>query len=184
MAVASGFCSAVALFISCATAPEKGFLPLVIEPPVAYSEPRGFTGADASTSKVYIRNESKKGEWPMARNAGASFAYEPEEGVISWYGYDHIGRKTADGGYFNPEEMVAAHKELPFGTVVRVTRLDNGDSVVVTIKDRGPYIDGRIIDLSRKAAKELGLLNKGIAKGRVEVLRYPLVEKRGPRGNG
>ena len=104
-----------------------------------------------------------------------------EEGVVSWYGYDHIGRRTASMAWFNPERLTAAHKSLPLGSVVRVTRLDNGLSVRVTINDRGPYIEGRIIDLSRRAAKELDLIEKGIAPCRVEVLRPPLRGKGGAR---
>ena len=93
-----------------------------------------------------------------------------EEGIVSWYGEPQL---TATGARFNPEAMTAAHKTLPFGTVVRVTRLDNRKSVVVTINDRGPYIRGRIIDVARRPARKLDLIYKGIAPCRVEVIRLP-----------
>ena len=77
---------------------------------------------------------------------------------------------TATGEHFNKRAMTAAHKTLPFGTRVKVTRVDTGDSVVVRINDRGPYIAGRIIDLSEKAAENLGMTDVGISPVRLEVL--------------
>lgn len=77
---------------------------------------------------------------------------------------------VASGGRFNPDALTAAHKTLPFWTRVRVTNLNNGRSVIVTINDRGPYIRGRIIDLSRRAATVVGMRSSGIAPVRVVVL--------------
>jgi rare lipoprotein A len=91
-------------------------------------------------------------------------------GMASWYGYDWAGRKTANGERFNPEAMTAAHRTLPMGTRVRVTNTHNGRSVVVRINDRGPYIGGRVIDLSVGAAKILGMVSSGVAAVRIEVL--------------
>jgi rare lipoprotein A len=91
-------------------------------------------------------------------------------GMASWYGYDWAGRKTANGERFNPEAMTAAHRSLPMGTRVRVTNTHNGRSVVVRINDRGPYIGGRVIDLSVGAAKILGMVSSGVAAVRIEVL--------------
>lgn len=93
-----------------------------------------------------------------------------QEGIASWY---DEGELTAMGTRFDPEQMTAAHKTLPFGTIVRVTRLDTWHSVIVQINDRGPFIEGRIIDLARRPAREMDLLHKGIAPCRVEVIRYP-----------
>lgn len=90
-----------------------------------------------------------------------------QEGEASWYGPGFHGRKTASGERFNTNEMTAAHKTLPFGTVLKVTNLSNGNSVIVTINDRGPYVRGRIIDLS-KAAKD-ALAMGGTAQVRLEV---------------
>ncbi len=92
-------------------------------------------------------------------------------GYASWYGKDFHGRRMADGGTYDMYGMMAAHKKLPLGTRVKVTNLSNRKSVVVTIRDRGPYVDGRIIDLSNRAAKMLGMREKGVTKVRVLVLR-------------
>ncbi len=91
-------------------------------------------------------------------------------GIASWYGKKFHGRKTANGEIYNMDELTAAHKELPFNTRVRVVNLNNNKCVVVRINDRGPFVKGRIIDLSRKAAAELGMLLSGIAKVRVDIL--------------
>lgn len=91
-------------------------------------------------------------------------------GIASWYGYDWAGNKTANGERYNPEGMTAAHRTLPLGTRVRVTNTDNGRSVVLRINDRGPYIAGRIIDVSIGAARVLDMVKRGLAPVRVEVL--------------
>jgi len=91
-------------------------------------------------------------------------------GIASFYGAYFAGKKTASGERFNPSRMTAAHKTLPFGTRVRVTNMRNGRSVVVRINDRGPFIRGRVIDLSRGAAGVIGMIGRGIAPVRVEVL--------------
>jgi rare lipoprotein A len=91
-------------------------------------------------------------------------------GIASYYGYDWAGNKTASGQRFNPEAMTAAHRSLPFGTRVRVTNTRNGRSVVVRINDRGPYIRGRVIDLSSGAARIIGMMGSGIAPVKIEVL--------------
>ncbi|MCY4262255.1 MAG: septal ring lytic transglycosylase RlpA family protein [Candidatus Dadabacteria bacterium] len=94
-------------------------------------------------------------------------------GKASWYGDKEHGNKSASGEVFNRYAYTAAHKELPFGTVVRVTSLENGRQVKVKINDRGPYISGRVIDLSYAAAKSIGLLRSGVAEVRIEVLSTP-----------
>jgi hypothetical protein len=96
-----------------------------------------------------------------------------ESGVASWYGVPYHGRRAADGSIYDMEKMTAAHRTLEFGTKVRVERLDNHRRVEVIITDRGPFIDGRIIDLSRAAARELELLGPGITKVRITVLSVP-----------
>jgi rare lipoprotein A len=93
-------------------------------------------------------------------------------GVASWYGKDFHGKRTASGEKFNMNKMTAAHKKLPLGTVVKVTRIDTGKTVKVTINDRGPYVKGRVIDLSRKAAKKLGMLKIGHARVKVRVVGF------------
>jgi len=92
------------------------------------------------------------------------------EGKASFYGGKFHGRKTASGAIFNQHAMTAAHPTLPFGTRVRVTHVRNGRSVVVTINDRGPFVKTRIIDVSRAAAEQLGMVQQGVAHVRVERL--------------
>ena len=91
-------------------------------------------------------------------------------GGASWYGPYFHGRRAADGSRYNMHEMTAAHKSLPFGTIVKVTNLNNNKTCVVKITDRGPYIHGRIIDLSKAAAQQVGMLSSGTAKVKVEIL--------------
>ncbi|WP_179490145.1 septal ring lytic transglycosylase RlpA family protein [Granulicella arctica] len=91
-----------------------------------------------------------------------------EEGLASWYGPPYHNRKGADGTVYDENAMTAAHKTLPMGSMVRVTNLSNGQSVVVRITDRGPFVRGRIIDLSLAAAKATGVYRAGVAKVRVE----------------
>ena len=91
-------------------------------------------------------------------------------GIASFYGRGFAGRPTATGEIFNPEAMTAAHRSLPFGTRVRVTNTRNGRSVVVRINDRGPFIRGRVIDISTGAARAIGMINSGLAPVKIEVL--------------
>lgn len=94
-----------------------------------------------------------------------------ESGLASWYGRPYHGRPAADGEIYDMETLVAAHRTLPFQTVVRVTLLSTGKSVEVRIIDRGPFIEGRILDLSHAAAREIGLIGPGVAQVNVEVIR-------------
>lgn len=91
-------------------------------------------------------------------------------GTASWYGDDFAGKPTASGEEFTPSGLTAAHRSLPFGTIVQVTRLDTGAKVRVTINDRGPYSGGRLIDLSEGAAAALGMLDSGTAKVRITIV--------------
>jgi len=93
-----------------------------------------------------------------------------ERGKASWYGNQFHGRTTASGEVFDQEAMTAAHRKLPFGTIVRVRNLCNDKTVVVRINDRGPFIRGRIIDLSKGAARRIGMIRDGVVPVRVMVL--------------
>jgi rare lipoprotein A len=93
-----------------------------------------------------------------------------EVGMASWYGDAFNGRPTSTGERFNMHELTAAHKTLPLPGLVEVTNLENGRRVVVRINDRGPFVDGRIIDLSRGAAQELGMISQGVGRVRVRYL--------------
>jgi rare lipoprotein A len=94
--------------------------------------------------------------------AEARAVVRPQAGIASWYGPGFHGRTTANGERFNTHALTAAHRTLPFGTKVRVTNRNNGRSVVVRINDRGPYVGGRVIDLSNASARALGM--SGVAK--------------------
>ncbi len=110
-----------------------------------------------NTKRRYAKKKSKKKYYGGGRlNGIASYYWQPQ--------------RVASGGWFNPNALTAAHKTLPFGTRVRVTNKRNGKSVVVRINDRGPYIKGRIIDLSRRAAGVIGMRGAGIAPVSVTVL--------------
>ncbi len=94
-------------------------------------------------------------------------------GKASWYGPRFHGKKTANGEIYNQNELTAAHRTLPLGTEVEVTNVKNGKSVEVEINDRGPYVRGRVIDLSRAAAIELGMKERGLAVVQIEAESLP-----------
>lgn len=96
--------------------------------------------------------------------------YYDETGIASWYGAEFHGRRTANGELFDMNQVTAAHKTLPLPSNVRVTNLENGRSIVVRVNDRGPFVNGRIVDLSRRSAQLLGLNIKGTAMVRVQML--------------
>ena len=104
--------------------------------------------------------------------------YYPEEdfdynetGIASWYGSDFHAKYTANGEVYNMNSLTAAHKTLPLPSIVRVTNLENGRSLVLRVNDRGPFVDNRIIDISKRGAQLLGFQNQGTAKVRVQVLK-------------
>ncbi|MHA4839020.1 septal ring lytic transglycosylase RlpA family protein [Sphingopyxis sp. MSC1_008] len=91
-------------------------------------------------------------------------------GVASYYGNELAGNRTASGERFDPGQLTAAHRSLPFGSMVRVTNTSNGDSVVVRINDRGPFSRGRVIDVSHAAAREIGMQRSGTARVKLALL--------------
>ena len=95
----------------------------------------------------------------------------PLRGYASYYAQYHEGLRTASGERFHTDSLTAAHRSLPFGTRVRVTNLANGRHVIVRINDRGPYVRGRMLDVSYAAARKLGMLQRGVGRIRMEVLR-------------
>ncbi len=121
---------------------------------------------------------SSSGRIPPAAGTARTSGTQPEtksviareKGIASWYGGKFHGRKTASGERYDMNKLTAAHKTLPFGTRVRVTNLDTGRKVVVRINDRGPFVRGRIIDLSRAAARKVDMIQAGTARVLVEVL--------------
>ncbi len=112
---------------------------------------------------------------PEGRNKAQSFLLV-SEGKASYYANQFHGKKTANGETFDMNELTAAHPSLPFGTRVRVTNLRNGKDVIVRINDRGPFVKGRIIDLSAEAAKEIGLFRSGTAQVRVEAINKKIAD--------
>lgn len=102
-----------------------------------------------------------------------------EEGLASWYGYPYHGRPTASGEIYNMYDLTAAHRTLAFGTQVKVHDLDNGHDVTVRINDRGPFVEGRIIDLSYAAAQALRMVGPGTALVRLEFIGVPLPSEPG-----
>jgi len=96
-----------------------------------------------------------------------------ETGIASWYGPGFDGNLTANGEVYDMNGISAAHKTLPFGTLVRVIDRDTGRSIVVRINDRGPFIEGRIIDLSKGAAEKLGMVDRGIIDVGLRIVRWP-----------
>jgi rare lipoprotein A len=102
------------------------------------------------------------------RSQSTSRSLAASHGVASFYKH---GSRTASGEKFNPGELTAAHRTLPFGTKVRVTDVATGKSVTVRVNDRGPFIDGRVIDVSHAAAESLGMTGKGVAKVKLDVVQ-------------
>ncbi|WP_439880687.1 septal ring lytic transglycosylase RlpA family protein [Pontibacter sp. MBLB2868] len=95
---------------------------------------------------------------------------DTQTGEASWYGSRYHGRKTSSGERYNKNDMTAAHKTLPFGTKVKVTNLDNNESVIVRINDRGPFVGDRIIDVSEAAARKIHIRAQGVGNVKIEVL--------------
>jgi rare lipoprotein A (peptidoglycan hydrolase) len=132
---------------------------------------------ECSLSPRYTRPSNKKAPYGVAAkkavtrfNGTANTTYQ-KIGLASYYSSKFEGRKTANGEIFSNSHLTAAHLTLPFGTKVKVTCLANGRSVIVRINDRGPFKSKkRIIDLSQRAARELGIIKKGVAKVRIEVV--------------
>jgi len=105
-----------------------------------------------------------------ARDTRRSKATSPKITRASWYGKSFQGKTTAGGGAFNPRRLTAAHRTINLGSTVKVTELRTGRSVVVRITDRGPFLPGRDIDLSYAAARQLGIIRRGVARVRLELL--------------
>lgn len=119
--------------------------------------------------KATMRPYQIAGKWyyPTMAKVG-----DVQRGIASWYGPNFHAKKTSNGEIYNMYGMTAAHKTLPMNTMVRVDNLDNGKSTIVRINDRGPFVSGRIIDLSNKAAHEIDMVGKGTANVKVTVLGF------------
>ncbi len=133
------------------------------KPPVVYPV---YTSEGISSKKCKYTYRVR-GRTYCVRKSSSGFV---QVGIASWYGPGFHGSRTASGEIYNMYRFTAAHKTLPLGTYVKVINLENGRSVVVKINDRGPFVPGRIIDLSYVAAKKLGMLKKGTAKVKIITL--------------
>lgn len=125
--------------------------------------------APASASPETVRNRPRPAHTILTRAA----VYQVSRaltGTASWYGGRHVGRTTAIGEIHSSEMRTAAHRSLPFGTLVKVTNLKNGRTTTVRVNDRGPYVPGRSIDLSELAARDLAMLDGGLAPVRMEIM--------------
>ncbi|HUF13926.1 MAG TPA: septal ring lytic transglycosylase RlpA family protein [Longimicrobiales bacterium] len=131
-------------------------------PAAPADRPARSARADAAAS-----SERETGESEAAADVLAVM-----EGGASWYSDALAGRRTASGERYDPTELIAAHPALPFGTRLRVTNLDNDRSVEVRVIDRGPFVAGRVLDLSRSAAERIGMIRAGHVRVRIEVLQY------------
>lgn len=128
----------------------------------------GVVALVAITGCSAVKTPSPVSHPPVARRGNGTV----EEGLASWYGPGFHGKRTANGEIYDQEDLTAAHKTLPLGTMVAVTNLNNDRSIDLRVNDRGPYVDGRIIDLSKGAARELGVLGPGTVPVQVEVLAW------------
>ncbi len=139
--------------------------------PAATRQAAAKRAAPKQVASATKQEQDDDGSRPQRRSNSASQTGGSlsggEYGVASYYWQP---QRLAGGGWFDPNAWTAAHKTLPLGTRVRVTRLDNGNTVDVTINDRGPYISGRIIDLSRRAAQAIDMTGQGVTKVKVNVL--------------
>ncbi len=120
-------------------------------------------------SNTHPRDESRSQPSTVSPTGKALLTLE---GVVSYYAHDFHGKATSNGETFNMNDLTAAHRTFPFGTRVKVTNLENNKTVVVRVNDRGPFVEGRIMDLSMGAAKEIDLIRTGTTRARLEVLQW------------
>lgn len=159
--------------------------PAALQQSITTTQRPGYAAQYQINETYQYQQQPRRFSWPWSRKNHVQMheaSYAPTDsaqngppgavqtGNASWYGKDFHGGKTANGERYDMYSLTAAHRTLPFGTKVKVTNLDNGQEVVVRINNRGPYLKDRIIDLSKGAAREIGMLGDGIAKIRLQVL--------------
>jgi rare lipoprotein A len=147
-----------------ATQPDSAESPENAERP---SKADGSSAPGTKTPATSARDTSARRDIPAVNPATGAFT---EQGNASWYGIPFDGRRASNGEIYDMHKLTAAHRTLPFETVVRVTNLNNGKSTVVRITDRGPFVDNRIIDLSMAAAREIDSIGPGVVPVRLEIL--------------
>ncbi|MGA2448132.1 MAG: septal ring lytic transglycosylase RlpA family protein [Polyangiaceae bacterium] len=134
----------------------------------------GIAGCAPRSAKAPATAEGSHAALPPSANLPAEEPFAGQTGYATWYGPGFAGRRMANGQRFDPRAMTAAHRTLPLGTWVDVTRRDTGRTVRVRITDRGPFGEPtRIIDLSKRAAEQLGMIRKGVAPVELRVVAGP-----------
>jgi rare lipoprotein A len=133
----------------------------------------GLGAAQGNSGSAHDRGSPARQPKPATKSTLKKRTRPYEAGTASWYGSYFQGRETASGEPYNMYDMTAAHPTLPLGTYVKVTNLHNGRAVVVRVNDRGPVVDGRIIDLSYSAARALHMERKGIQQVRLDLVPQP-----------
>ncbi len=142
-----------------------------VPPPPPISEPEPHASASSEPpAKTTIPAQPDEDAFRIPADAKP---ISVETGLASWYGGPYHNRRGSNGEIYNMHAMTAAHRTLPLGSIVRVTNVKTGSSAMVRITDRGPFIEGRVLDLSQAAAKKIDLLQAGVAMVRIEVLRTP-----------
>jgi rare lipoprotein A len=120
-----------------------------------------------------IRYSSVSGGVKKSKVSTNDSALTETLGFASYYAYQFHGKKTSSGEFYDMNDLTAAHLKLPFGTKVQVRNIKNNRTVIVRINDRGPFVDGRIIDLSKAAAEELDMINDGVTEVELTIVSYP-----------
>lgn len=156
---------------ACSHKPQRVSVPAA--PPPAGTVPTGEPPAEAGAGKVPEARSPNLEVPPDAKPLSL------ETGIASWYGPPFHNRRGSNGEIYDMHAMTAAHRTLPLGSVVRVVNVETKASAVVRITDRGPFVEGRVIDLSKAAAEKIGMIQKGTAEVRLEVLETPV-----PLGDG
>ena len=125
--------------------------------------------AGCASKPKYVRPHS---EPTLKWKTDGKYTLDTQVGEASFYGNEFAGRKTASGAVYYPRALTAAHRTYPFGTVVRVTNMNNGKFALVRINDRGPFVKGRIIDLSEAAAEKIDMVKDGVVRVKLEVVEW------------
>ena len=131
------------------------------------SRPRYHTGPPPKPTEQPAETEENHENVPASISTNGAY----QVGLTSYYAHKFHGRPTASGEIFDMKGLTAAHRELPLGTIVKVTHLDNGRSVIVKVNDRGPFVEGRILDLSLGAAREIDMVEEGVARVKIEIIK-------------
>jgi rare lipoprotein A len=158
--------------------------PLPAAPPPSSSETGNASSATSSVRQPPARNKQDDEPDKEADALNVPLDAKPlfvETGIASWYGPPYNNRRGSDGKIYNMNAMTAAHRTLPLGSIVRVTNLKTGHWAIVRITDRGPFIEGRILDLSLAAAKKTDVVRAGLARVRIDVLGTPTAMESGGR---